>query len=159
MRSCKASVVVYETLRLVDKALEDLQCLWHDFGENVQEYCLGYCGVSRNMQTIWRNMAVAWWLPDIVAEPKPDDAHLRALLNLYTKMKAELQVMGWPGGDYASAPEMKDWPDTQSIQHFYRIWWAKVHKAAAQEYHSAWFPVTHYMVVSPRQLVPLAFLC
>ena len=38
--SCKASVVVRETLFLLDKGLEDLQCLWHYFAKNVQEYCI-----------------------------------------------------------------------------------------------------------------------
>ena len=159
MQNCKASVVVRETLFLLDKGLEDLQCLWHDFANNVEEYCLGDRGVSRSMQHIWRNMAVAWWLPDIVAQPQPDSAHQRALLNLYSAMKPELQLTPWPGDEYASAPSTKQWPNRAGIQHFYKIWWAKVHEAAKQEYRAAWFPVTHYIVVSPRQLLPIAMLC
>ena len=158
-KECKASVVVRETLFLLDKGLEDLQCLWHDFANNVEEYCLGDRGVSRSMQHIWRNMAVAWWLPDIVAQPQPDSTHQRALLNLYSAMKSELQLQPWPGDEYASAPSVKKWPNREGIQHFYKIWWAKVHEAAKQEYRAAWFPVTHYIVVSPRQLLPIAMLC
>ena len=115
MSACKASVVVRETLLLLDKAFEDLQCLWHDFGENVHEYCLGDRGVSRRMQTLWRNMAVAWWLPDIVKQPRPGNAHLQAVRNLYSEMKMELQMMPWPGDEYESAPRRKEWPDQEGI--------------------------------------------
>ena len=159
MSACKASVVVRETLLLLDKAFEDLQCLWHDFGQNVQKYCLGDRGVSRRMQTLWRNMAVAWWLPDIVKQPRPGNAHLQAVRNLYSEMQMELQMMPWPGDEYESAPRRKEWPNQQGIVHFYKIWWTKVHRAAQGEYRTLWSPITHYMAAAPRQLVPVAFVC
>ena len=159
MNGCKASVVVRETLVSLDKALEDLQCLWHDFGHNVQEYCLGDRGVSCHMQKLWRDMAVVWWLPDIVKQPQPGNSHVKALQSLYSDMKAELQMMPWPHGGYVSAPRRKEWPNKRGIVHFYRKWWAKVHQAAQGEYRTMWFPITHYMVAAPRQLVPVAFLC
>jgi hypothetical protein len=127
MSACKASVVYRETLLLLDKAFEDLQCLWHDFGQNVQEYCLGDGGVSRRMQTLWRNMAVAWWLPDIATQPQLGNAHLQAVRNLYSEMKVELQMMPWPGDEYESAPCRMEWPNQEGIVHFYKKWWTKVH--------------------------------
>jgi hypothetical protein len=63
--------LVRESFRQVDTAVRELHQFWRGFAGNFKDYCIGDKGVSAAMQQVFDDMAVAFWLPDIVENNCP----------------------------------------------------------------------------------------
>lgn len=158
-RGCVYSVVVEETFKLIDSALSDLQSFWHQFANSLGEYCIGNVGVATRMQDIMQSMSVVWWLPDVMASPKPSDRHTSAMLDLYRLMEQDRRAMQWPSQDYKMSPNTRRWPIPSGMVKLYHTWWTNVHRAGLGAYHCKWFPATGFAVRPIMAAGSVLWLC
>ena len=82
-RFCRVPAIVRPSLQAVEGGIVHAQVFFRDLEAQVQRYCLGDVGVSTEMQAIYREISVAFWLEDVAAMSRPRGEHVRAFERLY----------------------------------------------------------------------------
>ena len=129
-RACLLSRTVVAALKEIDQGLLHAQDFWEVFRANTLDYCVGKKGVSVRMRSILDAVATAFALMDILTEPEPREAHLKALAKLYKATLPALKRRPWPPDSYEAAPRNKQWPNEKDILDYYRRCWANVYTTA-----------------------------